>query len=264
MTAVRAESEVVTSNNVVNNNSHFSDRQALLDALAEAGFVRLGAELRAAIDQAADEFEPRLQATASAYVRFATRDGALLELMFAGKHRQPSDAVQTVPWCRGSPRSSAAASSTPRSRTNWWPTRSPSSAGTHPAPPRSGVGARCRDRGQVGEILRGRRRAKETSANEAEERPQVVHEHARAASRASRCPAARLASGRSPDGRRSRSTPRTSRRSTRTARPVSRAGRSRASAAASTVAWSSRCPSGGASRSRPAPPARRRSAPRLH
>lgn len=104
MTAVRAESEVVTSNNVVNNNSHFSDRQALLDALAEAGFVRLGAELRAAIDQAADEFEPRLQATASAYVRFATRDGALLELMFAGKHRQPSDAVQTVPWCRGSPR----------------------------------------------------------------------------------------------------------------------------------------------------------------
>jgi hypothetical protein len=45
---------------------------------------------------------------------------------------------------------------------------------------------------------------------------------------------------------------------------VSRAGRSRASAAASTVAWSSRCPSGGASRSRPAPPARRRSAPRLH
>ena len=75
---------------------HFPDRQALLDALAEAGFVRLGAELRAAIGQAGDAFEPRLQATASAYVRFATRDGALLELMFAGKHRQPSGAVQAA------------------------------------------------------------------------------------------------------------------------------------------------------------------------
>jgi AcrR family transcriptional regulator len=75
---------------------HFPDRQALLDALAEAGFVRLGAELRAAIEQAGDEFEPRLQATASAYVRFATRNGALLELMFAGKHRQPSGAVQAA------------------------------------------------------------------------------------------------------------------------------------------------------------------------
>jgi hypothetical protein len=31
-----------------------------------------------------------LQATAAAYVRFATRDAALLELMFAGKHRAQS------------------------------------------------------------------------------------------------------------------------------------------------------------------------------
>ena len=67
---------------------HFSDRQALLDALAEAGFARLGAELRAAVDGAAEDFEPRLRATAAAYVRFATRDAALLELMFAGKHRE--------------------------------------------------------------------------------------------------------------------------------------------------------------------------------
>jgi AcrR family transcriptional regulator len=72
---------------------HFADRQALLDALAEAGFARLGAELRRAVDTAGDEFEPRLQATATAYVRFATRDAALLELMFAGKHREESGAL---------------------------------------------------------------------------------------------------------------------------------------------------------------------------
>jgi AcrR family transcriptional regulator len=69
---------------------HFADRQALLDALAEAGFVRLGDELRAAFDAADGGFESRFRATASAYVRFATQDAALLELMFAGKNRDPS------------------------------------------------------------------------------------------------------------------------------------------------------------------------------
>ena len=66
---------------------HFPDRQALLDALAESGFERLGAELRAAADGAGDEFQPRLEATAAAYIRFATADPALLDLMFASKHR---------------------------------------------------------------------------------------------------------------------------------------------------------------------------------
>jgi AcrR family transcriptional regulator len=65
---------------------HFPDRQAVLDALAEAGFARLGGELRRAVDRAGSGFQNRLQATAGAYVRFATRDAALLELMFAGKH----------------------------------------------------------------------------------------------------------------------------------------------------------------------------------
>jgi len=72
---------------------HFPDRQALLDAVAEAGFDRLGAELRAAADGAGEEFEPRLRATAATYVRFATRDPALLDLMFAGKHRETSGAL---------------------------------------------------------------------------------------------------------------------------------------------------------------------------
>jgi AcrR family transcriptional regulator len=69
---------------------HFPDRQALLDALAEAGFERLGTELRSAVVGAGDDFEARLRATAAAYVRFAIRDAALLELMFAGKHREES------------------------------------------------------------------------------------------------------------------------------------------------------------------------------
>jgi AcrR family transcriptional regulator len=72
---------------------HFADRRALLDALAEAGFSRLGAELRGAVVAAGSDFEPRLRAIAAAYVRFATEDAALLELMFAGKHRAESGAL---------------------------------------------------------------------------------------------------------------------------------------------------------------------------
>src|ERR1700735_2691387 len=56
---------------------HFPDRQTLLDALAEAGFERFGAEPRAA-----------------AYVRFATEDAELLALMFAGKHREAAGNLQ--------------------------------------------------------------------------------------------------------------------------------------------------------------------------
>ncbi len=72
---------------------HFADRQALLDALAESGFSRLGDELRAALDAAGDDYEARFRATATAYVRFATRDAALLELMFAGKNREQSSTL---------------------------------------------------------------------------------------------------------------------------------------------------------------------------
>jgi AcrR family transcriptional regulator len=72
---------------------HFAGKQALLDALAEDGFERLGTELRTALD-GAEGFEPRLRAFAHAYVRFATEHAALLELMFAGKHRP--DAAQSL------------------------------------------------------------------------------------------------------------------------------------------------------------------------
>jgi AcrR family transcriptional regulator len=72
---------------------HFADRQALLDALAETGFSRLGDELRAALDAAGNGYQARFRATATAYVRFATRNAALLELMFAGKNRDQSSTL---------------------------------------------------------------------------------------------------------------------------------------------------------------------------
>jgi AcrR family transcriptional regulator len=64
---------------------HFADKQALLDELAEDGFARLGASLREAI--AEGDFEARLLGFARAYVAFAVEHAALLDVMWAGKHR---------------------------------------------------------------------------------------------------------------------------------------------------------------------------------
>lgn len=72
---------------------HFADRQALLDALAESGFVRLRDELRAAIDTAGDSYEAQLRAAGTAWIRFATQDAALLELMYVVKRGQRSAAL---------------------------------------------------------------------------------------------------------------------------------------------------------------------------
>ena len=69
---------------------HFADKQALLDALAEDGFERLGAEMSAAIAGAAPGFRSRLTALARCYVRFATEHATLLDLMYAGKHHSES------------------------------------------------------------------------------------------------------------------------------------------------------------------------------
>ena len=73
--------------------SHFVDRQALLDALAERGFARLADEVLAAMAGEQDDFTGRLHAVASAYVRFAVTDAALMELMFAAKNADPPAAV---------------------------------------------------------------------------------------------------------------------------------------------------------------------------
>jgi len=70
--------------------SHFIDKQALLDALAERGFERLTGKVR---DAAAghDEFADRFRQVGHAYVDFAVDDAALMELMFAAKMNQPAD-----------------------------------------------------------------------------------------------------------------------------------------------------------------------------
>src|ERR1700712_507777 len=64
---------------------HFRDKAALLDALATDGFVRL----QRALEDAAGErtFVENLTEVAVAYVRFATDNPALLDLMFTSKHQ---------------------------------------------------------------------------------------------------------------------------------------------------------------------------------
>ncbi len=73
---------------------HFADRQALLDALALAGFQRLGATLRGAVEGADEDLAAQLRALARAYIAFATTDADLLELMFAGKHGGEDDTLE--------------------------------------------------------------------------------------------------------------------------------------------------------------------------
>src|SRR5690349_24494150 len=59
---------------------HFADKQALLDALAEDGFERLGTAFR---ETASGDFEARMLAFAREYVRFAVEHATLLDLMWA-------------------------------------------------------------------------------------------------------------------------------------------------------------------------------------
>lgn len=64
--------------------SHFLDRQALLDALAELGFRRLADEVQHAVG-GADDVPGRFRRVAQAYVDFAIEDAALMDLMFQAK-----------------------------------------------------------------------------------------------------------------------------------------------------------------------------------
>lgn len=82
---------------------HFRDRQALLDALAITGFERLGAQLQAAVGAADGDFTARLRAAVVTFVRFATRDAALLELMFSTKHRDGAEDVREAAGAAFSP-----------------------------------------------------------------------------------------------------------------------------------------------------------------
>ncbi len=76
--------------------SHFIDRNALLDALAERGFIRLANEVTEAVSQAPEEYAAVLHAAGAAYLAFALREPALHDLMFAAKAGDPSQAVNTA------------------------------------------------------------------------------------------------------------------------------------------------------------------------
>ncbi|MEU8660825.1 TetR/AcrR family transcriptional regulator [Actinoplanes philippinensis] len=72
--------------------SHFIDRQALLDALAEQGFDRFTDRARTALAVPGPVRE-RFRAVGRAYVDFAVDNAALMELMFAAKSSQSSGPV---------------------------------------------------------------------------------------------------------------------------------------------------------------------------
>lgn len=62
---------------------HYEDKRALLAALAEEGFDRLTAKLRAAVSRVpAADIEARLLAISVEYLRFAQQNTALFRLMF--------------------------------------------------------------------------------------------------------------------------------------------------------------------------------------
>ncbi|MEV0033964.1 TetR/AcrR family transcriptional regulator [Nocardia sp. NPDC050793] len=66
---------------------HFSNLQGLLDALAETGFARLHTALHTALAGADRGFAARIRAAMTAYIRFATDNAALVDLMYTSKHR---------------------------------------------------------------------------------------------------------------------------------------------------------------------------------
>ncbi|MER5890799.1 TetR/AcrR family transcriptional regulator [Streptomyces sp. NPDC001941] len=74
---------------------HFADRRALLDSLAETGFVRLGATLGTALAPGEVEraFPTRVRDAVKAYARFATENPALYELMNSSKHHPGATVV---------------------------------------------------------------------------------------------------------------------------------------------------------------------------
>ena len=72
--------------------SHFIDRQALLDALAEQGFNRFTDKLAGAA-RTRGSLEERSRLIGRAYVDFAVENPALMDLMFAVKMDTPAGPV---------------------------------------------------------------------------------------------------------------------------------------------------------------------------
>ncbi len=75
--------------------SHFIDRQALLDALAEQGFDRFTDQIRAAL-AIPGPIRERFRSVGRAYVDFSVDNAALMELMFAAKSSQSSGPVHNA------------------------------------------------------------------------------------------------------------------------------------------------------------------------
>ncbi|MFF2493534.1 TetR/AcrR family transcriptional regulator [Agromyces sp. NPDC058064] len=79
---------------------HFTDRTALLDAIAVAGFARMNETLAAAV-ASEPAFAGRLRAAGLAYVGFAVEHPAILDLMYKAKHH-PEASAELVELSRAS------------------------------------------------------------------------------------------------------------------------------------------------------------------
>ncbi|MFE2644221.1 TetR/AcrR family transcriptional regulator [Streptomyces nigra] len=75
---------------------HFADKTALLDALAEEGYERLGRRLDAALKTAEGDVTARLVVFAHTYVEFAVEHRALLPLMHRPKSEARDDALSAA------------------------------------------------------------------------------------------------------------------------------------------------------------------------
>ncbi|MER7770983.1 TetR/AcrR family transcriptional regulator [Kitasatospora sp. NPDC096140] len=75
---------------------HFADRAALLEALAVRGFESLSERIAEALGDAGPSFEARLRAIAHTYIAFTAGRMPLVELMFASKHREGTDATRAA------------------------------------------------------------------------------------------------------------------------------------------------------------------------
>jgi len=71
---------------------HFSDKQALLDAVAERGFAALTGAMRERMERAKGA-QARLDASGVGYVAFATKNPALFGLMFSAAGHEGSTAA---------------------------------------------------------------------------------------------------------------------------------------------------------------------------
>lgn len=75
---------------------HFADRKALLAALAEEGYRRLGIELSSALETAGEDWDAQLDAVSIALIDFAVRHPHLLEVMYTRRHAEAAPAVDAA------------------------------------------------------------------------------------------------------------------------------------------------------------------------